>query len=111
MAALGPKLRTLEVGRIVFWCPGCDSMHQVKVADGPRPHWGFNDNGDKPTFWPSLLVNQSGRYHNPRMPTCHSLVTDGRIAFLGDCTHKLAGQTVDLPNFDEECARRVQRKD
>ena len=30
---------------------------------------------------------------------CHSFVTDGRIQFLGDCTHSLAGQTVDLPEF------------
>ena len=29
--------------------------------------------------------------------TCHSFVTDGRIQFLADCTHPLAGQTVDLP--------------
>jgi hypothetical protein len=28
---------------------------------------------------------------------CHSFVVDGRIQFLGDCTHHLAGQTVDLP--------------
>ena len=26
--------------------------------------------------------------------------TDGRIQFLGDCTHHLAGQTVDLPDFE-----------
>ena len=28
---------------------------------------------------------------------CHSFVTDGRIQFLSDSTHVLAGQTVDLP--------------
>jgi hypothetical protein len=28
---------------------------------------------------------------------CHSFVVDGQIQFLGDCTHKLAGQTVPLP--------------
>ena len=32
---------------------------------------------------------------------CHSFVTDGRIQFLGDCTHKLAGQTVDLPDWEK----------
>jgi hypothetical protein len=30
---------------------------------------------------------------------CHSFVRDGRIEFLSDCTHRLAGQTVDLPDF------------
>jgi len=32
---------------------------------------------------------------------CHSFVTDGRIQFLTDCTHALAGQTVDIPDFDK----------
>jgi len=32
---------------------------------------------------------------------CHSFVTDGRIQFLGDCTHNLAGQTVDLPEITD----------
>ena len=27
---------------------------------------------------------------------CHSFVTDGKIRFLGDSTHKLKGQTVPL---------------
>jgi len=31
---------------------------------------------------------------------CHSIVTDGKIAFLTDCFHTLAGQTVDLPDWD-----------
>lgn len=33
---------------------------------------------------------------------CHSFVTDGRIQFLADCTHDLAGLTVDLPDFPEQ---------
>lgn len=35
---------------------------------------------------------------------CHSFVTEGRIQFLGDCTHALANQTVDLPDWTEEDA-------
>lgn len=31
---------------------------------------------------------------------CHSFVVDGRIQFLSDCSHSLAGQTVDLPELD-----------
>ncbi len=33
-------------------------------------------------------------------PLCHSFVRDGRIEFLGDCTHKLAGQTIELPEVE-----------
>ena len=29
---------------------------------------------------------------------CHSFVRSGRIEFLSDSTHALAGQTVDLPD-------------
>ena len=35
---------------------------------------------------------------------CHSFITDGRIQYLGDCTHPLAGQTLDLPNWEEAWA-------
>ncbi|MNR55162.1 hypothetical protein D3C85_1754830 [compost metagenome] len=35
------------------------------------------------------------------VPTvCHSWVTDGKIQFLHDCTHALAGQTIALEDVD-----------
>jgi hypothetical protein len=105
-----------------FWCPGCNDVHTVKVAGGSRPQWGYNGNPESPTFTPSVLV-RSG-HHVPgydgggcwcdfnaeqiamgESPSkfacgvCHSFVTDGRIQFLSDCTHGLAGQTVELPEF------------
>jgi len=30
----------------------------------------------------------------------HALYSGGRIQFHGDCHHALAGQTVDLPDWD-----------
>ena len=94
MSAFGTKLRRLEGGKVGFWCPGCSCAHWVGVESPASPIWGFNGNGDAPTFTPSVLVRQ-GRNNG----VCHSFVTDGRIQFLGDCTHSLAGQTVDLPDF------------
>jgi hypothetical protein len=35
-----------------------------------------------------------------RRKGCHSYVTNGRIQFLSDCHHSLAGQTVELPDWD-----------
>jgi hypothetical protein len=32
---------------------------------------------------------------------CHSSITEGRIQYLGDCTHGLAGKAVDLPSWEE----------
>lgn len=96
MGALSPILRTLEGGKLAFWCPGCDGAHAVAVGDGPGPRWGYNDNPGKPTFTPSILVTWPSLTKR-----CHSFVTDGRIQFLGDCTHALAGQTVDIPDWDD----------
>jgi hypothetical protein len=99
---------------VLFWCPGCDDAHQV-VIDTPES-WTFNGNLDRPTISPSVHVTMTkwkGEYDPPikwTRPThpdvepggeaiCHSFVVDGRIQFLGDCTHTLAGQTIDLPDW------------
>lgn len=108
MSRLSPILRGLDGGRVAFFCPGCQRVHPINVGSGPGPSWGYNNNPDKPTFTPSVLVTWSepsdapGEFDNPSKDVpkaCHSFVTDGRIQFLGDCTHALAGQTVDLPEF------------
>lgn len=113
-------LRTGDGGRLLFRCPGCNEAHQVTVGEGPGPRWGFNGNYERPTFTPSVLI-KTGHYcagqegkdcwctYEKRLgkpapfkcSVCHSFVTDGRIQFLTDCTHALAGQTVQLPDFDE----------
>jgi hypothetical protein len=106
-----------------FWCPGCNGNHGVWVKGATV--WTFNGNTERPTFQPSLLV-RSGHYlygseHIPgkvagqdpcwctwnrdhpgdpapfKCTVCHTFVTDGMIQFLGDCTHELAGQTVEMP--------------
>ncbi|MGA4552393.1 DUF6527 family protein [Methylorubrum aminovorans] len=96
-------LRRAAGGRLLFWCPGCDGAHAVNVGHGPGPRWGFNGNDERPTFTPSVLVRYDGAdagKDGAPPAVCHSFVTDGRIQFLGDCTHALAGQTVPLPDFD-----------
>lgn len=93
-----PDSATVETGtvQVWFWCPGCEDAHAVQVGgDHPGPKWTWNSSLDRPTFQPSLLTWQGDR----EAPTkrCHSFITDGRIQFLGDCTHGLANQTVDIP--------------
>lgn len=105
MAAISKKLRSVQGGRLMFWCPGCDGAHMVGVGEGDGPRWGYNGNPDVPTFTPSVLVQYNGKdagIDGAPPAICHSFVTDGRIQFLGDCTHSLAGQTVELPDFDPE---------
>lgn len=103
MGQLSRKLRGAADGYTIFFCPGCDCAHAIRVGAGTGPRWGWNGNADAPTFTPSILVTVT--VPPPREPddppdqVCHSFVTDGRIQFLGDCTHALAGQTVDLPDL------------
>jgi len=99
-------LRILENNEVAFWCPGCESAHVVDER------WQFNGNYDLPTFTPSY----KSLYRHPKGCTkdnpaplgyagdyatevCHSYVTEGRIRFLEDCTHRLKNQTVLLFPF------------
>ena len=129
MGALSKKLRNWcnpENGDegLSYWCQGCDSWHSIKTKGAGS--WGWNGNVDRPTSTPSVLLQgkrmtEKGRAEHQAwvaagMPKpapatfdsapycCHSFVTDGRVQFLGDCTHQLAGQTVelaDLPDWDQ----------
>jgi len=78
----------------VFHCPGCGYGHPFEIT-GNGNGWTWNGSFDKPTFTPSLLCNK-----NDPESRCHSYVTDGKIQFLADCWHPLAGQTIELPDWD-----------
>jgi len=110
------KLRIVEDGMLVFYCPGCKRMHDIYVDKLHHVNWNFNGDFDKPTFSPSIKVTYrhpkgysnenpapaewSGEYEED---VCHSFVRDGKIQYLSDCTHDLAGQTVNMvgPDYDE----------
>lgn len=98
-----------------FWCEGCETHHAIDPTK-----WTFNGDVDRPTFSPSVLVRHTKltregeamieRGDRPpdgsdRYPSvdyvCHSFVTEGRIQYLGDSTHALAGQTIDLAPIAE----------
>jgi len=83
----------------LFDCPGCGIGHAPYTKNTPGgPTWTFNGDVERPTFAPSLLVRWQ---RNGREPVvCHSFVRAGRIEFLGDCTHALAGQTIELAEIE-----------
>jgi hypothetical protein len=100
MSQLSRKLRSASNGGLMFWCAGCDTPHRVGVGGGNGPQWTWNGDVDRPTFSPSVLVMMRTRaWTTPQV--CHSFVTDGRIQYLSDCTHALAGQTVELADWAE----------
>ncbi len=67
---------------------------QIKGTRKGTGNWTWNGDTEKPTLKPSILSNQG-----PEL-VCHSFVNDGKIQFLGDCTHEFAGQTLDLLEVD-----------
>lgn len=108
------KLRIIEGGKLGFYCPACKTYHEVNHT------WSFNGNYEAPTFSPSVRVT-SGHYNkrgigacwctfnkeHPESPApftcslCHLFVTDGKIQYLDDCSHELAGQTVEMVDLDD----------
>lgn len=105
-----------DPGVFLWWCPGCEETHGV-WTDAPNASngakWTFNGNLEKPTFSPSLKVTgvlpltkaQIQAYENgtplptPTPLVCHTFIKSGKIEYLTDCTHKLAGQTIDMQPF------------
>ena len=95
------KRLTDNSGVYVSWafeCPGCNMWHSCNETHPTpsAPKWIFNGDVERPTFSPSVLVRYPDDGQEKR---CHSFVTDGKIRFLDDCSHGLAGQTVELPDF------------
>lgn len=77
----------------MYMCPGCGYEHAfgLKSEGG---HHEFNMDLDNPTVSPSLLQNFTPG------SLCHSYIKEGKIQFLSDCQHPLAGQTVELPEIE-----------
>lgn len=102
MSAVSPILRSVQGDRLTWWCPGCGSAHVIRCGAGG---WSWNGDVRNPTFHPSVLVTYNGtdagqeQADGRRAPpaVCHSFVVDGKMQFLNDCTHALAGQTVPIP--------------
>ncbi len=88
------KIKQFSNGDIIFYCPGCKSLQRLTKS------WTFNGNFEKPTITPSILTKGYNAEEKISY-TCHSFVTDGKIKFLSDCTHKLKDQTVDLPDIEQ----------
>lgn len=85
----GNKVLAGPNGSYTVNCPACGCAHQF------NKRWSFNGDFKRPTFHPSMLVKSATATNKT---ICHSFVKDGKIEFLGDCTHALKGQTVDLPD-------------
>jgi hypothetical protein len=79
-----------------FHCPGCGYDHSVRTS-GHEPRWELTGlEEDTPTVSPSILVNAN----IPGATRCYSFVRSGKVEYLSDCTHSLAGKTVDMLDYE-----------
>ena len=90
----------------MHWCPGCDEPHGIRISGGP-PVWNFDGNYDRPTFGPSIrcFTTETTDDNDKPLPAplqrtlCHYFIKGGRIEYCGDSPHRLAGETVELPDW------------
>lgn len=101
---LSPILRGVAGGGLAFHCPGCNCRHVIFTGPGSGPRWMWDGEVKRPTFTPSVRVQYDGKdagQGGAPPAVCHFFVSEGRMQFLPDCTHALAGQTVDMVPFPD----------
>ncbi|MCI7733273.1 MAG: hypothetical protein MSK39_00585 [Dysosmobacter sp.] len=59
--------------------------------------WTFNGDMERPTFSPSMLLHPDNIHGRE-----HFFVRAGKIEYLQDCDHPMAGMTVDMVDVDGE---------
>jgi len=95
------KLRkTYDLGEFApdftFYCPGCGCEHGVWTTrlNKNKAMWIFDDNMDNPSIEPSITIKKGNQ------TLCHLYIKNGKIEYLADCRHKLAGKTVEMEDID-----------
>ena len=94
MALLSQTLGQCQTGQF-HWCEPCDQVHILPSGRG----WTWNGDVEKPTYSPSF---KHSWHEGPERvaKVCHYVLTDGILAYCGDCTHGMAGQSFPLPPLD-----------
>lgn len=106
---------------LVYYCQGCESHHRI-VTKGICA-WAWNGDVEKPVFSPSVLLTTPAYTDVEKEFTefrikrrCHTFVgcngaQPGEVIFLEDCTHKLAGQVLPLPDLPSWSRSQMQKDD
>lgn len=110
---------------LMFWCPACQFGHGVWTTHPngiTGAKWKFNGNVESPTIEPSVLVqstvfsakgkadydawyaagcpDRKGQPFDSIPVRCHSVITNGVIHYCGDCSHAMAGKSVQMEDID-----------
>ena len=87
------KVHPTDSTMYMFWDVGLQQPNAFYIR-GDRG-WAWNGDFDKPTVTPSVLLT----IENERS---HLFIRDGKIQYLSDCTHELAGKTIEMVDFPED---------
>lgn len=90
---LGAHLRMVSLGVLAHWCPACDRVHHLALGHRDTRTLDWDHNTIKPTF------SRDIRHVDPELGVCHYFIREGKIEFLADSAHIMAGRTVDLPTY------------
>lgn len=96
MGQINNRLRSVEGHHFAHYCDGCEMMHGVPTS------WTFNGDFASPTVTPSMHITgwqREGPIGGQQDGVCHYVMTAGIITYCSDCTHKLAGQVVPIPEL------------
>ena len=79
-----------------FWCPGCEEYHRF------TDDWDMRDDNDLITVRPSIRTICEGYWNGKEYKAlrCHLFITNSRIEYCNDCSHKYAGMTIDMVSLN-----------
>lgn len=77
----------------MFWDVALKRPNAFYISD--ERGWSWNGDFEKPTVNPSILLTTGSERD-------HLFIRDGKIQYLSDCTHSLAGKTVEMVDFHED---------
>lgn len=91
---------------VSYWCEACEGLHGMRTKG--EHSWTWNGDPINCVFGPSQLTRSQDRSdpENPKEIVCHTFIgcngaEPGQVIFLGDSTHKFAGQVRPFPELPD----------
>lgn len=87
------KVHPSDPTMFMFWDIGLNEPNAFYIQPGRG--WSWNGDYEKPTVHPSVLLTR------PDVRS-HLFIWEGQLRYCADCSHELAGKTVDMVDFPED---------
>lgn len=86
----------------VNWLPAGEVESEAITHLETLQRWEFSKNFFRPTFSKEYRLEMDLEVNGQVVHyLCHSRIANGRILYLPDCTHAMAGQLTDLPDLPD----------